>query len=365
MILLAVGAAPGALKVPEVARELSEAGYRVEVILQPETRYFVGPAAFAGSAEVVEKAHQAPEAVIFAPAPAGTLARLAHDLGDELAALYPVRNRPVFIVPDLDAATARHPAVEENLRLLGEDGYRVLAGSHSGMITPGEVVAEVLGSLGGPLSGLRIVVTAGGTREPMDSVRFIGNRSSGKMGVTLAREALRLGAEVSLVAANIDRVEPGMKWFATETVDEMRRCVMSLVENADVLIMAAAVSDFKPSSVVEAKIRRGEGLTVELVATEDILEAVRERNPGLFMIGFAATHGDPVPDAREKLTRKGVNLVVGNDISRKGIGFGAEENEVYIVSEGGERLVPQASKGEIARAILGALATEMNGERQD
>jgi phosphopantothenoylcysteine decarboxylase/phosphopantothenate--cysteine ligase len=361
LILLAVGAAPGALAMPEVARELAYAGYHVEVILDMETRHFVGSASFAGNAEVVDKPSEAPEALVFAPATTGTLARLAHNLVERsVAEVYSVHDRTVFIVPDLDAATAGHPAVEENLRLLGEDGHRILAGSDRGMAAADEVVAGVLGGLGGPLSGLRIVVTAGGTREPMDSVRFVGNRSSGKMGVAIAREALRFGAEVSLVAANIAMAEPGINWFAVETVDEMRERVMSLVEDADVLVMAAAVSDFKPASVVENKIRRGEGLTVELVATDDILKAVRERNPGLFMVGFAATHGDPVPDAREKLATKGVNLVVGNDISRKVIGFGAEENEVYIVSESGERFVPQTSKREIARTILYALATEMN-----
>ncbi len=366
MILLVVGAAPGALAAPEVARELSEAGCHVEVILDTETRRFVGPAAFAGNAQVVERPGEDLEAVVFAPATTATLARLAHNLGEESAAeAYSARDRPVFIAPDLDAATAAHPAVEENLRLLGEDGYRILAGSERGLASASEVVAEVLGGLGGPLSGLRIVVTAGGTREPIDSVRFVGNRSSGKMGVAIAREARRRGAKVSLVVANIEVVEPGVEWFAVETVDEMRRGVISLVEDADVLVMAAAVSDFKPASLVENKIRRGAGLTVEFVATDDILKDVRGRNPGLFMVGFAATHGDPVPDAREKLARKGVNLVVGNDISKKGIGFGAEENEVFIVGDGGERFFPRASKQEIARAILDALATEMNVERQD
>jgi phosphopantothenoylcysteine decarboxylase/phosphopantothenate--cysteine ligase len=210
------------------------------------------------------------------------------------------------------------------------------------------------------------LVTAGGTREPMDSVRFIGNRSSGKMGLAVAREALRLGADVSVVAANVEGVEPGTEWVAVETVGELRTEVLRRAGEVDALVMAAAVSDFKPaSSPVEEKIRRAEGrLSLELEPTADILKAVRGRYPDLFVVGFAATHGDPVPDAREKLDTKGVNLVVGNDISREGIGFGADENEVYVVRRGGERFVPRSSKEEVARVILESLLEEMSEERQ-
>jgi phosphopantothenoylcysteine decarboxylase/phosphopantothenate--cysteine ligase len=232
------------------------------------------------------------------------------------------------------------------------------------MAPAGEIVAGVLGGLGGPMSGLKLLVTAGGTHEPMDSVRFIGNRSSGKMGLAVAHEALRLGAEVSVVAANVEGAEPGTQWTAVETVEELRAEVLRRAGEADALVMAAAVSDFTPVSTVKEKIRRSEGgLSLQLEATPDILKAVRERYPDLFVVGFAATHGDPVPDAREKLGSKGVNLVVGNDISRAGIGFGADENEVYVVGRGGERFVPRASKQEVARVILDSLMAEMKEER--
>jgi phosphopantothenoylcysteine decarboxylase/phosphopantothenate--cysteine ligase len=228
-----------------------------------------------------------------------------------------------------------------------------------------EVVAGVLGGLAGPMSGLKVLVTAGGTHEPMDSVRFIGNRSSGKMGLAVAREALRLGAEVSVVAANVEGTEPGTEWAAVETVEELRAEVLRQAGEVDALLMAAAVSDFAPASPVKEKIRRGEGgLSLELEATPDILKAVREGYPDLFVVGFAATHGDPVPDAREKLGSKGVNLVVGNDISREDVGFGADENEVYVVGRGGERFVPRASKKDVARVILESLLKEMSKERQ-
>ena len=222
-----------------------------------------------------------------------------------------------------------------------------------------EVAARILGGLGGPLSGLKVVVTAGGTREPMDSIRFVGNRSSGKMGLAVAREALRLGAEVSVVAANVEPAEPGTGCLLVETVDERREAVLRLAQGADSLVLAAAVSDFTPPEPVDAKIRRGGNLTVEFTATADILKAVRQTYPDLFVVGFAATHGDPVADAREKLDSKGVNLVVGNDISRPGIGFGSEENEAYVVDEAGERFVPRASKREVARVILNTLAAKI------
>jgi phosphopantothenoylcysteine decarboxylase/phosphopantothenate--cysteine ligase len=352
-----VGPGRGALAAPEIAREITGTGRRVEVILEPGTRHFVGPAAF--ESLTVEEPSEPPEAIVFAPATAGTLARLARGLGGVYAGR-------VFVAPDLDASTAEHPAVKENLTLLREDGCRIIPGRGGDMAPAREVVAGVLGGLDGPMSGLKVLVTAGGTREPMDSVRFIGNRSSGKMGLAIAREALRLGAEVTVVAANVEGGrEPGTEWAAVETVEEMREEVLRRGGEADALVMAAAVSDFKPASPVEEKIRRAEGgLRLELEATADILKAVRARYPDLFVVGFAATHGDPVPDAREKLGSKGANVVIGNDISREGIGFGADENEVYVVDRGGERFVPRASKEDVARYILETLLEEMSAERQ-
>ena len=366
MILHSVGAGRRALAAPEIVREIAEAGHRVEVVLEPETHHFVGGAAFAGSAALVGEPSEAPEAVLFAPAGADTLARIARGLGERPAEVYAAGAGSVFVAPDLDAATADHPAVRENLRLLRRDGCEVMEGLGEGMAFVGEVVARVLKGLGGPMSGLRVLVTAGGTHEPMDSVRFIGNRSSGKMGLAVAREALRLGAEVSVVAANVERSEPGVTWVPVETVEELRSEVLKRAGGADALIMAAAVSDFTPASPVREKIRRTEGLmSLKFKATADILKAVRERYPDLFVVGFAATHGDPVADARNKLASKGANLVVGNDISRAGIGFGADENEVYVVGPHGERFVPRAPKSDVARIILESLVAEMGEERQE
>jgi len=327
----------------------------VEVILGQRARRFIGPAALR-DVTLVSEPSATPEAVLFAPAPTETLARLAHGLEGDLPA-------NTVVAPDLDPNTAGHHAVRENLELLRGDGRRIIEGREDGMATADELVAAVLGSLGGPMSGLRLLVTAGGTREPIDSVRFIGNRSSGKMGLAVAREALRQGAEVAVVAANVDRIEPGTVHHPVESVEELREVVLEFAADADALVMAAAVSDFKPASPVGEKIRRSAGTTsLELAPTADILGAVTERYPDLFVVGFAATYGDPVADAREKLESKGADLVVGNDISREGLGFGADENEVYVVGRENERFVPRASKEEVARVILDSMMAEMDEE---
>jgi phosphopantothenoylcysteine decarboxylase/phosphopantothenate--cysteine ligase len=355
LILISVGASPGALAIPSVACELSEAGHHVETILGHNARRFVGPAAFDG-ATLVDEPSETPEAALYAPASADTIARLARGLDRSAGAL-------TVVAPDLDAATADHPAVRENLDLLRKDGYRVVEGESGAMAGPREIVAKLLGGLGGPMEGLRVLVAAGGTREPIDSVRFIGNRSSGKMGLAVAREAARMGADVTVVAANVETVEPGTESRSVETAGELRDAVLDLAAGADALVMAAAVSDFTPASPVGEKIRRREGTTnLELAPTADILGSVTEQYPDLFVVGFAATHGNPLEDARDKLGRKGADLVVGNDISGEGVGFGADENEVYVVGREKERFVPRASKVAVARVILNTMMIEM--ERQ-
>jgi phosphopantothenoylcysteine decarboxylase / phosphopantothenate---cysteine ligase len=363
VIVVSVGPTAGALTAHLVVRELAAAGHEVQVILEPGTEHFVGPGSFLSASRVVENPAGVPDAVLFLPATAGTLARLSRGL-DHPAGGARAGGAPVFVAPDLDAATAGNPAVRSNLESLRGDGAVVLQGEVGGMAGVEEVVAGVLGGLGGALAGLRVLVTAGGTHEPLDSVRFIGNRSSGKMGLALAREALRRGAEVTVVAANIGRREPGVAWRDVSTVRELRDEVLREAREVDVLVMAAAVSDFTPAEPSEEKIRRSSGVrSIELAPTPDVLRAVREQNPGLFMVGFAATHGDPASDAREKLEKKGADIVVGNDISREGVGFGAEENEVYVVSGRGERFVPRATKAVVAGEVLDDIQALIDEER--
>jgi phosphopantothenoylcysteine decarboxylase/phosphopantothenate--cysteine ligase len=363
VIVVSVGPAAGALIAPPVVRELAAAGHEVQVVLEPGTEHFVGPGSFSSASGVVENASGVPDAVLSLPATSGTLARLSCGL-DHPASEARAAGVPVFLAPDLDAATAENPAVRSNLEALRRDGAKILQGEGGGMAGVEEVVAGVLGGLGGALAGRRVLVTAGGTHEPLDSVRFLGNRSSGKMGLALAREALKRGAEVTVIAANIGRREPGVAWRDVSTVAELRDEVLREAGGADVLVMAAAVSDFTPAAPSEEKIRRSSGVrSIELAPTPDVLQAVREQNPELFMVGFAATHGDPASDAREKLEKKGADIVVGNDISREGIGFGAEENEVYVVSGLGERLVPRATKAAVAGEVLDDVQALLEEER--
>lgn len=352
---------------------MTSRGHTVEVCLEAGAEQFVGPAAFLACGAVVVDSgrgpvwgpQRRPAAVILAPACSGLLARLAWGMADSPAVAIAVDASLVrVIVPELDAMTREHPAVQENLRLLAEDGFRVLDSESEGEMV-GEILAATLGGMGGKggdLAGRRVVVSAGGTHEPLDSVRFIGNRSSGKMGLAVARAALHRGAEVTVVAANIGSREPGVAWVPVETVAEMERASVAEVREADALVMAAAVSDFTPSGSGTGKVRRRDGLKVEFEPTTDILESIRRRYSQLAVVGFAATFGDPRPDAREKLERKGANVVVGNDISRAGIGFGADENEVCIVTRETERLVGRTSKEEVAHVILDVLVSELNAK---
>ncbi len=345
--------------------EIEDSGHEVQVVLEPHATVFVGPAAFEG--RVVEKPTERPQALLFAPAAPETLAKLARGMSDSPALnLWLDAVRPAVAALDADADTVAHPAVLQNVRDLREAGCRVLLGQDGAMVSSMEAANVLLGGLGGPLSGLRVLVTAGGTREPIDRVRVVSNRSSGKMGRAIAREAVRLGAEVTIVAANVGEAEPGVTWIPIETVEELRAEVLKRAGEADALIMAAAVSDFTPAAPAREKIRRTEGLiSLELEATVDILKAVRERYPDLYVVAFAATHGDPVADAHNKLASKGANLVVGNDISQVGIGFGTDENEVYVVGPRRERFVPRAPKSEVARVVLESLVADIGVERQE
>jgi phosphopantothenoylcysteine decarboxylase/phosphopantothenate--cysteine ligase len=202
-----------------------------------------------------------------------------------------------------------------------------------------------------------VLVTAGGTREPIDSVRYVGNRSSGRMGFALADECARRGATVTVVAANVSlpRSE-GVEYVEVQTAAELESACRSAFPTADVLLMAAAVADFRPATAVGDKIKKEgrDGMSIDLEATTDVLASLSgERRPGQLLIGFAAEHGDvAVPNARGKLERKALDAVIVNDISRPGIGFDTPDNEVTIVLPGGDRPVPRGSKAEVAAAVI-------------
>jgi phosphopantothenoylcysteine decarboxylase / phosphopantothenate---cysteine ligase len=223
-----------------------------------------------------------------------------------------------------------------------------------------ETVEGLLGKAGGPMDGLRVLVTAGGTREPIDSVRYVGNRSSGRMGLALAAEAARRGAEVTLLAANVGLTAPaGVHVVEVQTAAELLAAARQAFADSHVLLMAAAVADFRPSEALDEKISKSgrDGLALELEPTEDVLAALAAaRAPGQTLVGFAAEHGaGAVERGRAKLERKGLDAVVVNDISRTEIGFDAPDNEVTIVTADGERHVPLGSKEAVAGAILDAV----------
>jgi phosphopantothenoylcysteine decarboxylase / phosphopantothenate---cysteine ligase len=314
------------------------------------------------------------DAYAIAPASANTLAKLAGGHADNLllsAAL--ASTKPLVLAPAMNNHMWEHPATRGNVETLRLRGATVVGPATGRLASEGEWgagrladPAEVLACIeravaGGfaprSLDGLRVLVTAGGTREPIDSVRYVGNRSSGRMGVEVAREAQRRGAEVTLIAANVSLELPdGVRAIHVGTAAEIRDAAAAEFPGADVLVMAAAVSDFRPSAAADSKLKKAgrDGLRLELEPTDDVLAQLSaQQRPGQTLIGFAAEHGeDGIEHARSKLERKGLDAVVLNDISRADIGFDSAENEVTIVTPGHEHPVPLGPKSAVAAAIL-------------
>jgi phosphopantothenoylcysteine decarboxylase/phosphopantothenate--cysteine ligase len=316
---------------------------------------------------VVENA----DVFLIAPASANTLAKLAAGFADSmLTTAFLACKAPRAVAPAMNDRMYADPATQANLTTLRERGVRVIEPESGALASRGEfgvgrlpeperLLAEIeslLPTPAGPWDGLRVLVTAGGTREPIDSVRFIGNRSSGRMGVALAAAAAARGADVTLVAANVSlATPPGMRRVDVETAGDLAAAVEEEFAAAHVLLMAAAPSDFRPVDTQSGKIsREGGGLELRLEQTEDILAAVAmDRRPDQTVIGFAAEHGpDAIARARAKLERKRVDAIVFNDVSRSEIGFDSERNEVTIVEHADEHHVPLAAKEDVADAIL-------------
>jgi phosphopantothenoylcysteine decarboxylase/phosphopantothenate--cysteine ligase len=403
-ILLGVTGGIAAYKAVELVRLATKAGHAVRVIQTPDSLNFVGKATFeaiTGAPVLVGEFEADPargafpgdpapdhepishlelvsrcDVLCVAPASANTLAKLAHGLADNLltsAALASVA--PLVVAPAMNNRMWEHPATRANLDTLRSRGARVVGPGTGSLASKGESgvgrlaepaqileAIEAILTLGGPLDGLRVLVTAGGTREPIDSVRYVGNRSSGRMGLALAGEAARRGAEVTLVAANVSLpAPPGVRLVEVESAAELLEAAGAAFAEADVLLMAAAVADFRPAEALDDKIAKSgrDGLALELEPTVDVLAALAgARRPGQTLIGFAAEHGaGAVERGRAKLERKGLDAVVVNDISRAEIGFDAPDNEVTIVSSAAERHVPLGSKEAVAGAILDEVET--------
>ncbi|HEX2397571.1 MAG TPA: bifunctional phosphopantothenoylcysteine decarboxylase/phosphopantothenate--cysteine ligase CoaBC [Solirubrobacteraceae bacterium] len=399
-LLLGVSGGIAAYKALELVRLATKAGHAVRVVQTPASRRFVGSASFAavsGAPVLVSEFERDPargafpdqpspdhdplshlelvrsaDAYLIAPASANTLAKLAGGHADNLltsAAL--AATCPVLVAPAMNDQMYRHPATRANLALLAERGIGVLEPDSGALGSRGEwgigrlqeperllaAFEAVVPAGGGPLDGLRVLITAGGTREPIDEVRFVGNRSSGRMGYALADEAARRGADVTVVAANVGLPRnPAVRYVDVRTADELAGACRDRFPHCQVLLMAAAVADYRPRLPAAGKLRKeaAESLTLNLERTEDVLGGLAAgRRSGQTVVGFAAEHGpDAVESARRKRARKGLDAVVVNDISRADIGFEGADNEVTIVTGSGERHVPRAGKAQVAATVL-------------
>jgi phosphopantothenoylcysteine decarboxylase/phosphopantothenate--cysteine ligase len=392
-----------AYKALEFTRLATKAGHSVRVVCTESATRFVGTASFSaitGAPVLVTEWEPDPlrgafpgdplpehaplshlalvenaDAYVIAPATAHTLAKLASGHADNLltAAALACR-RPLILAPAMNNAMYEHPATQANLDTLRARGVTVLEPGTGPLGSPGEfgigrlpeppeilAAVERLAHGGGSLDGLRVLVTAGGTREPIDAVRFVGNRSSGRMGLALAAEAERRGASVTLIAANVSIPRPpAIEYVDVETTAQLAAACDARFDDADVLIMAAAVADYAPADPHAGKLKKdrtGEELTLRLERTQDVLSGLAaRRRADQVLVGFAAEHGEgALAYGREKLTRKNLDAVVVNDIGGAGIGFDAADNEVWIVTGGDERHVPRAPKEKIAEAIIDAV----------
>jgi len=385
-ILVALSGGIAAYKVPELVRALDRAGHVVRCVLTPEAERFVAPLVLQtltrhpvrsrlfDLGEESEIDHIAladwAELVVVAPATAHALARMAHGLADDLVTTLLLATRaPILAAPAMNVNMWSHPATQENVARLAARGVRFV-GPESGplacgwegqgrMSEPAMIAAAVELALGPKsLAGERVLVSAGGTREPIDPVRAITNRSSGKMGFAIAAEAARRGAEVALVAGPTALpTPPGVRRVDVETALEMRDAIRRELDAARVVVMTAAVGDFRPARASDQKIKKeslgeGAGLALELVRNPDILEEISRERGDRIVVGFAAESHDLVAAARRKLARKGCDLIVANDVSREGAGFEGDTNAVVFVWPGGQtEELPLLAKSEVAAQL--------------
>jgi phosphopantothenoylcysteine decarboxylase/phosphopantothenate--cysteine ligase len=394
-VTVGVSGGIAAYKSAELVRALQEQALDVHVVMTRSAEQFIQPLTFAAltghkvitslwadSGSISESvdavadsaiehiAEAQTDALVVAPATANTLARFAHGLADDfLSTLYLATTAPVIVAPAMNVKMWEHPATQANLALLEGRGVRIVAPAAGylacGMVGSGRlaetqtIVEAVLEQLSHrhDLAGETVLVTAGGTREAIDPVRFLGNRSSGKMGYALAEAAAKRGARVVLVTGKTSLRPPvNCEVVQVVTSDEMRAAVMERLAEATIVIKAAAVSDYKPVVAAEQKIKRSGPITIHLEPTQDILREVAERKqPGTLVIGFAAETERPFEHAREKLARKGADAIVLNDVSRADIGFDSDKNAVTFLTLKTAVDLPEMSKRDLADRILGEI----------
>jgi phosphopantothenoylcysteine decarboxylase/phosphopantothenate--cysteine ligase len=376
-VLLGVTGGIAAYKACELCRLLVRAGHDVVPLVTPGAERFVSAETFRALArrppgdDVYLHLTRA-DLLLVAPCTANTFAKLAHGLADNVLTEAALAHRgPTLVAPAMNPRMWSHAATRANAETLRARGV-VLVGPDEGETAEGELgvgrmaepadiarAAERILADGGPLTGKRILISAGGTREPIDAVRFVGNRSSGRMGVALAVEAKARGARVTLLCANLAVAPPpGVELVETPTAADLEREALARGAEADVVIMAAAVADYRPAAVLASKRPKDDrAWTVELEPTADVLRTLgAQRPPGRLLVGFAADQGERgLERAREKLVRKNADLFVFNDVAEAGIGFDAADNAVTIIGPDGEHVVPKAPKSEIAAAILDAV----------
>ena len=370
-VILGVTGGIAAYKACELTRLLVKAGHDVTPVLTDEAERFVAARTFEALARREQPRELYPHLVeadlfVIAPLSANTLAKLAHGLADNVLTQLALAFRgPVLVAPAMNVRMWEHPVTGANVEALRLRGIELI-GPETGELAEGE---EGMGRMSEPeaifarlrellgesdtLVGKTVLVTAGGTREPLDSVRFVGNRSSGRMGVALAAEARRRGARVTLLAANLTVPAPGgVEVVETPTAADLAREAKARA-GADVVLMAAAVADYAPEPVTGKRPKSGEKWQLTLHPTEDILRALGDSRNGSVLVGFGAEEGEAGLERKRKmLAEKHLDLVVFNDVSRADIGFDAAENEVVLVTAEGERTVPKAPKERIAAEIL-------------
>lgn len=391
-ILLGITGSIACYKSADLASRLRQHGAEVDVILTKAAAHFLTPLTFqsvtgrraysdedlwgdAGHVLHVGLA-EAADLMVIAPATANTIAKLAHGLADNLltVAALAMRKR-IIVAPAMDGGMWEHPATQQNIRTLQERGITIagpasghLASGLSGvgrMVEPAQIldVARQMLSEEGPLKGIKVIVTAGGSQEPIDPVRVITNRSSGKQGYALAQAALDLGAEVVLISAPTALTAPaGAALVHVRSSGEMLEAVQTAATGADALVMAAAVADFRPESVADQKIKKSAGIPViRLEAAPDILATVGQargiENSLRVVVGFAAESQDLLDNARSKLARKNLDLIVANDISASDAGFEVDSNRVTLLfADGSAESLPLMDKTDVAMRVMQAVA---------
>lgn len=396
-ILLGVTGSIACYKVVDLASKLTQAGARVEVILTEAAQQFVTPLAFRSVtgqpvytsmwdlADHVRHVGLAENADLFviAPATAHTLAKLAYGLADNLLTVTALAARcPILVAPAMDGGMFEHPATQANVETLRQRGVSFagpvtgrMASGLSGlgrMMEPPELLAQIRLALAqkGPLHGRKVVVTTGPTREAIDPVRFISNRSTGKQGLAVAQAALDAGADVTLIYGPITEPPPyGVTAVPVHTTQEMGEATLTAVQNADALFMVAAVADFRPGTQSDRKIKKTDeawGLAIGLEVTLDILSAVKEQREKTgfprVALGFAAETHDAFEYGRQKLLRKGLNFIAVNDVLAEGVGFEHDTNRVLLLSSAGVvEEIPLQSKTAVAERLVYHVTKTLNG----